>query len=219
MTARPRSPGLRWRGPGVRLRRDPSRIARHEVPAGTSHSSPRQPASREPWRSPWPHGGLAAPGLEYEAAEFDGPDMNERHLRISEDPGEHRLGGRGITGLAQTEQPAGQDPAVRRVGTEHAVRAGQRLRVARASRAGARPGVDEDRAGLLIGTRIGARFAGPAAQRGVRDQGDPFAWRNWAQAAAERTAALLIHQQPRCGSGIIALPQFVEHVRGDGPYL
>src|ERR1035438_4293095 len=155
MTARPRSPGLRWRGPGDRLRRAPSRIARHEAPAGTSRSCPTTLP------------GLGAPGLEYEAAEFDGPDVNERHRGIGEDPGEPRLGGRGITGLADAEQPAAQDPAVRRVGTEHAVGAGQRLRVARARRAGARPGVDEDRAGLLVGTRISARFAGPAAQRGV----------------------------------------------------
>src|ERR1019366_3006691 len=98
MTARPRSPGLRWRGPGDRLRRDPRESAHIELPARRRPSCPPQPAGRGPWRSPWPHGGLAAPGLEYEAAEFDGPDMNERHLRISEDPGEHRLGGRGITG-------------------------------------------------------------------------------------------------------------------------
>lgn len=83
-------------------------------------------------------------------------------------------------------------------------------------RARAVVGVHEDRTLLVVRPRVGAGPRGPAAQRGVRDEGDALAGFAAAQAAAQRRAALRIGQRDDRATGVVAVAELLQDGRGMG---
>lgn len=154
--------------------------------------------------------GPAPPHLVEETAVLDGPDVDERHGRVVERFPEGRCEGVGLL-----DQPPAQDVPVGGVAAQDAVRVGEGQAVG--LRARALPGVDEDRPLLVVRARVGAGPRGPAAQRGVGDEGDPLPRAAAAQAAAQRGAALVVGPRGGWAARVVGGAQFLQGGRWHGP--
>jgi hypothetical protein len=135
--------------------------------------------------------------------------MDQGHLRVVERRGE---------GLVEhgrfSDQLPAQDVPLGRVAADRAVGVREREGVRGRARAFVR--VDEDGALLVVRARLDAPRGGPAAQRGVRDQGDALAGLAAAQAAAQRGAALLVGQRGEGTARVVGGAELFQDVRGDG---
>lgn len=138
--------------------------------------------------------------------------MDECDLRV----GQHLLY-RFLEASASVHERSAEDAAIAGVGAQHSGCSTQLGGKAVAVRATARGGVDEDRADLVVSGQIYPALLGPPSHRRVGDQRDLLARLARSQAAPERTASILFHNEKRLMSQIVATAEDIEYMSLDRP--